>query len=206
MHANRPEFKDLVERALQREVAARRELRPHAQLAIAPTASPSVVDEAYQRLRARYDGAGFAEYGPVAVQAAQAISELLRAAYEAMRQPARAETSEGQAQAQAQAQALPKLQPKPRADETCRALETLRGAIERRLGEARAHRAAGRAQDAMRVFESVLVLDRHNPIAQEAIRQLRAELQPKRSNTFSRMFGRLFRRRNADPAPRAVGG
>lgn len=198
MHARPPEFKDLVERALQREVAARRELRPHAQLAIAPNASPPAVEEAYQRLRARYEADSFAEYGSVAVAAAESISALLRVAYEAMRQPDRAQMNE--------VQALPPLQPKPRADETCRALETLRGAIERRLGEAVGHRAAGRAQDAIRVFESVLVLDRNNSIARAAVQELRAEmLPPKPANTLSRLLGRLFRRRG-EGAVGAAGG
>jgi hypothetical protein len=91
MHARRPEFKDLVERALQRELATRRELRPHAQLAIPPNATPSAAEEAYQRLRARYDATAFAEYGPVAVSAATSIADLLRVAYESMRQPERAD-------------------------------------------------------------------------------------------------------------------
>ena len=198
MHAPQPEFKDLVERALQREVAARRELRPHAQLAIAPNAAPAAVEEAYQRLRARYEAAAFAEYGPIAVAAAESISELLRVAYETMRQPQRVRTND--------VQALPKLQAKPRADETCRALETLRGAIERRLTEAAGYRAAGRAPDALRVFESVLVLDRNNSIARAALQELRAEMQPpKAPSTLSRLFGRLFRRRSEDTVG-AVGG
>ena len=198
MHARRPEFKDLVERALQREVVARRELRPHAQLAVAANASPLVVEEAYQRLRTRYEAAAFDEYGPVAVAAAQTISDLLRLAYEAMRQPERAAAIEGPA--------LPKLQPRPRADETCRALETLRGAIDRRIAEALAHRAAGRAHDAVRGFESVLILDRQNLIAREALHELRAELQPpKRPNAFARLFGRLFRRRARSGAAGVVG-
>lgn len=200
MHARRPDFNDLVERALQREVATRRELRPHAQLAIAPDAPPNVVEEAYQRVRARYDAAAFVEYGPTAVEAAQTISELLRVAYEAMRQPKRAEPTE--------AQTPPSLQLlKPRADETCRALETLRGAIERRLNEALAHRAAGRFLDAIRVFESVLVLDRNNLIAREAIRELRGQRQPsKPSWSFSRWLRRLLGRLRGDYAPKAVEG
>ena len=100
MHARKPEFKDLVERALQREVAARRELRPHAQLGIAPNAPPPVVEEAYQRLRARYEAASFAEYGPIAVAAAESIGELLRVASEAMRQP---ESTRGERSARASA-------------------------------------------------------------------------------------------------------
>jgi hypothetical protein len=182
-----PQFTDLIERALQRELTARRELRPHAQLAIQPSSPRGAVEEAYQRLRARYDAAAFAEYGPVAVASAQSIAELLRAAYEAMLQPAQPEKIESPA--------LPRLEPKPRADETCRALETLRGAVERRLAEARAHRAAGRVHDAIRVFESVLVLDRQNQIAKEAVRELRAAAEAKRPSTWSRMFGRLFRGR-----------
>jgi hypothetical protein len=197
MHARRPEFKDLVERALQREVAARRELRPHAQLGIASNAPPPVVEDAFQRLRARYEAASFAEYGPVAVAAAETIGELLRAAYEAMRHPERPRMSE----------MLPTLQPKPRADETCRALETLRGAIERRVNEALDHRAAGRTRDAIRVFESVLVLDRKNVIAREGLRELRADVTPpRRPNTLSRLFGRLFRRRVETGTMRVAGG
>jgi hypothetical protein len=200
MHARRPEFKDLVERALHRELTTRRELRPHAQLAIQPNAPVAAVEEAYQRLRARYDASAFAEYGAVAVDAATSIADLLRVAYESMRQPARAEPND--------VKPLPILQPKPRADETCRALETLRGAIDRRLREALAHRAAGRLHDAIRVFESVLVLDRQNLVAHEAVRDLRAQLEPKRASTFSRMFGRLFGRRpRADAgAVRVAGG
>lgn len=200
MHARRPDFNDLVARALQREVATRRELRPHAQLAIAPDAPPNLVEEAYQRVRARYDAAAFAEYGPTAVEAAQTISQLLRDAYEAMRQPKRVDGSELQPQPK-----LPQL--KPRADETCRALQTLRGAIERRLNEALAHRAAGRAEDAIRVFESVLVLDRHNLIAREAIRELRAKPQPPEPSwSFSRWFRRLFGGATSGDAPKAVAG
>lgn len=188
MHARRPEFKDLVEGALQRELTARRELRPHAQLAIQPNAPQSAVEEAYQRLRGRYDAAAFAEYGPVAVAAAQSIAELIRAARDAMLRP-----TPGQPCAAATS---PKLEPTPRADETCRVLETLRGAVDRRLAEAQAHRSAGRLQDAVRVFESVLVLDRQNQMAHEAVRELRATLESKRPNTWSRIFGRLFRRRS----------
>jgi len=199
MHARRPEFNDLVERALQRELASRRELRPHAQLAIQPNALESAVEEAYQRLRGRYDTAAFAEYGPVAVAAAQSIADLLRTARDAMVQPAPVQPCE--------AATLPKLEPKSRADETCRALETLRGAIDRRLAEAQAHRSAGRPQDAARVFESVLVLDRQNQIAREAVRELRAALEPKRPNSWSRMFGRLFGRRSSvGGTAKAVGG
>jgi hypothetical protein len=200
MDARRPEFKDLVERALQRELASRRELRPHAQLAIPPNATPNAVEEAYQRLRARYDAAAFAEYGPVAVGAATSIADLMRVAYESMRPSDRVDGGE--------VKALPPLQPKPRADETCRALETLRGAIDRRLSAAQAHRSAGRLQDAVRVFESVLILDRQNLVAHEAVRELRAQLEPKRPNTFSRMFGRIFGRRArvGGGAARVVGG
>jgi len=190
MHARKPEFKDLVERSLQRELATRRELRPHAQLAVPANAAPAAVEDAYRRLRGRYDANAFAEYGPVAVAAAQGIADLLRGAYEAMCRMQRAEDNA--------VDAAPTVQPQPRPDETCRALETLRGAIDRRLSEAQAHRSAGRLQDAVRVFESVLVLDRRNPLAQEAVRELRAALEPpKRPNTLSRMLGRLFRRRAA---------
>ena len=199
MDARKPEFRDLVERALQRELTARRELRPHAQLAIQPNAPRCAVEEAYRRLRARYDAAAFAEYGPIAVAAAQSIADLLHTAYGAMLRPAQRERIESAP--------LPELESKSRGDETCRALETLRGAIERRLAEARDHRSAGRLQDAVRVFESVLVLDRQNQMAREALRELRAALEAKRPTTWSRMFGRLFRRRNpGGGTARALGG
>jgi DNA-binding transcriptional MocR family regulator len=199
MHARRPEFRDLIERSLQRELTARRELRPHAQLAIQPNAPRAAVEEAYQRLRARYDANAFAEYGDVAVAATQGIAELIRVAYEAMLQPPPVEGGEPKV--------LVKLEPKPRGDETCRALETLRGAIERRIGEAQAHRAAGRLQDALRVLESVLVLDRQNKLAQDGVRELRIALEPpKKPTTWSRVFGRLFRRRQPVEAVVRVGG
>ena len=93
--------------------------------------------------------------------------------------------------------ALAKLEPKPRADETCRALLALRGAIDRRLAEAQAHRAAGRLRDAIRGFESVLVLDRQNQIAQGgACASCAQRSNAGRRNTWSRMFGRLFRGRS----------
>jgi len=197
MHARKPEFKDLIERALHRELVARRELRPHAQLAIPPNASRATIEEAYSRLRARYDEKAFAEYGPSAVGAAKSIAELLRTAYDAMLAAGGAEIT-----------GLTKLQPgSSRRDETCRALETLRGAIARRLTEADDHLRAGRLKEALRVFESVLILDRQNETAQQAVAELRIALEPKRPNTFSRMFGRLFRRRAlAGEPPGAVGG
>jgi tetratricopeptide (TPR) repeat protein len=193
------EYRDVIERALARELAARRELRPHAQLAIPPDATPAAIEEAWARLRGRYDPTAFDEHGPAAVAAARSIRDLLIAAYESMRKGAGAAASE--------LAALPKLEPAPRRDETCRALETLRGAIERRLAAAEAHRAAGRADEAMRAFQSVLVLDRRNEAAERALRELRAAAAPpKRPSTFSRMFGRMFGRRVRVVAERAVEG
>ncbi len=189
MHARRPEFKDLIERALERELAARRGLRPHAQLAIPAHASPDAIEAAYQRLRRRYDSTEFSDYGPTAVAAAHEITELLRLAYERMRNGDRGGDEPRGARV--------------RPDETCRALETLRGAIDRRLREAEAHRTAGRLQDAIRVFESVLVLDRRNAVAQQAVIELRAQLvPPPRPSAISRALGRLWRR----SPPRPDGG
>src|SRR5438105_2921148 len=146
--------KEVVERALQRELTARRSLRPHAQLGIAPDATAADVDRAYARLRVRYETMSIAEYGPDAIAAADAIAELLRAAHGSMRVSPRCDGSDP-------IEPLPQLRPR-RSDETCRALETLRAAIARRLAEAEVHRRAGRLPDAVRVLESVLLLDRGN--------------------------------------------
>jgi hypothetical protein len=185
MQLDVPEYRDLIERALERELAVRRELRPHAQLAIPANAPPAAIEEAYARLHARYDAAAFADYGPATVAAARAILELLDDAHESMRRPARAHGGKPEPVAA--------LESKPRADETCRALETLRGAIDRRLREAQAHRVAGRLPDAMRALESVLVLDRQNEVARKTLRELRAELVPQRPGALSRMLGRVSR-------------
>jgi hypothetical protein len=180
-----PEYRDLIERALERELAVRRELRPHAQLAIPANATPAAIEAAYARLRSRYDADAFVCYGPATVAAARGILELLRDAHESMRRPMRAHGSEPEP--------LAALASKPRADETCRALETLRGAIDRRLREAQAHRVAGRLPDAMRVYESVLVLDRQNEEARKTLRELRAEVVPQRPSPFSRILHRVSR-------------
>jgi hypothetical protein len=182
-------LKELVERALQRELAARRDLRPHAQLAIPATATAEEIDRAYARLRRQYETLSIADYGPAAVAAANGIAALLRAAHEAMRQPLRPDGSEGHEPAEA----LPALEPRPRRDETCRALETLRAAIARRLAEADTHRRAGRRPEAMRALESVLLLDRGNEQASRWLREVRA-LEPRRPSALSRMIRRVFRR------------
>jgi hypothetical protein len=188
-------LKELVERALQRELAARRDLRPHAQLAIQPTATAAEVDRAYARLRRQYETLAIAEYGPDAVAAANAIAALLRAAHEAMRQPPRPDDA-------AEAiEPLLRLEPRPRRDETCRALETLRAAIVRRLAEAEAHRRAGRKHDAIRVLESVLLLDRGNALARQSLRELRATLEPRRPSALSRMLRRVFGRARMEGHP-----
>lgn len=190
-------MKELVERALQRELAARQNLRPHAQLAIQPTASAEEIDRAYNRLRGRYETAAITEYGPAAAAAANGIAALLRAAHEAMRQP-RPDGNLPRVEAQEPPEPLPRLEPRPRSDETYRALETLRAAIARRLVEADTHRRAGRLPEATRVLESVLLLDRGNDLARRWLREVGAELASRRSGPLSRMLRRVFRRPRSD--------
>ncbi|MCU1282708.1 MAG: hypothetical protein JWM53_6254 [bacterium] len=180
-----PAFRSLIERALQRELTRRRQLRPHAQLSIAPDAPVAVVEEAYARLRVRYDPGAFAEYGDAAVATATSIAELMRQACEQMCRPA--------SEAGAPQQELPRLETQPRPDETLRALDTLRGAIARRLAEAAQHQREGRARDAIRVFESVLYLERRNETALRALATLREQLAPSPPpSRWRRLIDRLF--------------
>ena len=180
-------MRELVERALQRELALRREMRPHAQLAVSRSAAPAVVDDAFARLQRRYNPDAFAEYGDEVVALARSIVELLRSAHRRMREP---EAADGDDSA---AHPLPPLEPRPRGDETRRALETLRLAIARRIAEAEQHRDAGRPSDAIRVFESVVILDRNNKIARQALRELRQHAAPPRPTVIDRFVGLVSR-------------
>jgi hypothetical protein len=182
-------MRELVERALQRELSFRRELRPHAQLAVSQSAAPAAVDEAYARLQQRYDPNAFAEFGDEAVAAARSIVELLRAAHRRMREPDAADGDDSTTHP------LLPLESRPRRDETHRALETLRLAIARRIAEAEQHRDAGRLSDAIRVFESVVILDRNNEIARQALRELRKPAAPAKKTVVDRLLSRLLRRR-----------
>ena len=175
-------MRELVERALQRELACRRELGPHAQLAVPRNASPNAVDGAYAKLQRRYNPDAFAEYGENAVTAAHGIIDLLTAAYRSIRRPAD--------ENEAVAEGLGRLESRPRRDETHRALESLRLAIARRIAEAEHHRDAGRYTDAIRVFESVVILDPKNQVARHALRELRELLEPPRT-VVERVLGRL---------------
>ena len=70
----------LIERALDRELARRRGLRPHAQLAIAPDARAVAIEAAFARLASEYAPAAFVGHGDGAVAAATEICALLAAA------------------------------------------------------------------------------------------------------------------------------
>lgn len=172
---------EIVVRALHRELARRDDLRPHAQLAIAPNASQQTIEEAWAGLRQRYQPSAYSEYGPAAVAAAEAILARLHAAYEQMRNPPTAADC---------AQPLHALEPRTRADETLRALETLRAAIDRRIAEAETQRSAGRVLEAITLLESVLLLDRTNAVAGRKLRELRASFERPPQPTF---WGRLRR-------------
>jgi hypothetical protein len=181
-------MRELVERALQRELACRRDLRPHAQLGVPQTAPPPIVDSAYASLQQRYNPDVFAEYGDDAVAAARGIVELLHAAYREMREPAPRDGDDSALRS------LPPLQSHPRRDETRRALESLRLAISRRIAQAEQYRDAGQLTDAIRVFESVVILDRNNKVAHAALHELRAEVAPQRTTVVGRLFARVLRR------------
>jgi hypothetical protein len=181
-------MKELIERALQRELGARRELKPHVQLAVPRHATPDVLDAAYERLQRRYHPEAFAEYGAGAVAAATSIVELLRDAHRRLREPATA------ADENATERALTALESRPRGDETMRALESLRAAIQRRIAEAEHHRDAGRFDDAIRVFESVVILDRNNAIARQALAELREHREARGRTVLDRIFARVLGR------------
>jgi hypothetical protein len=176
----------LVERALYREIARRRDLSAHAQLGIAVGARPAIVESAFARLRNEYDPAAFEAYGDNAVAAATEICELLRAAYDRMH--ARDEA------AQPLDPPLASLQPREDADETLRARETLRAAIARRLADADSHRYAGRTREAIRGYESVLLLDRGHEAARERLERLRGgREEPTRARSWLAIFRRTSR-------------
>ena len=70
---NTPEddhLRNVIERALRRELLARRDLKPHVQLAIPVDADAATVEDAYRRLRGQYDSAAFAQHGPGVMAAA----------------------------------------------------------------------------------------------------------------------------------------
>ena len=75
----------LIERALHRELARRRGLRAHAQLAIAPNATATVIETAFAQLKSQYEPDAFAGYGETAITAASEICALLAAARDQMR-------------------------------------------------------------------------------------------------------------------------
>ncbi|MDB4967838.1 MAG: hypothetical protein JWN44_3527 [Myxococcales bacterium] len=175
----------LVERALYREIARRRDLRPHAQLGIAPGAVSAAIESAFARLRNEYDPQAFEAYGEHAVAAATEICELLRGAYDAMH--ARGESAD------CAEPPLRALQPREASDETLRARETLRVAIERRRADADSHRNAGRTREAIRAYESVLLLDRTDETARTQLEQLRGAGEPTRARSWLAIFRRKSR-------------
>jgi hypothetical protein len=178
-----PAIQSLVERALERELSRRRTLQPHAQLSIAGDADAVMVEEAYARLRGQYDSSAFEPYGETAVQAAKNIADLLEDAYRRMRQCAPVVLSD---------QPTAKLVAPATRDERVRALATLHNAIARRLNEAAEHRRAGRLHDAIRLLESVLLLDRRNQSTRSAIDELRRRLEPPpKKSLVRRLFARI---------------
>lgn len=181
-----PTLAPLVERALRRELAQRRRLLPHAQLGIPIDAPPAESEAAFRRLERQYEPQSYSVYGAAAVAAAAEISALLGEAHERMRQPG--------ARGVAAEPALPRLEAAARGDETRRALETLRGAITRRIAEAEQHKAAGRIGDAIRVLESVLVLDRTNVVARAELDELRSAVPSETPGRWRRFLQRVFGR------------
>ncbi|HZU82260.1 MAG TPA: hypothetical protein VE987_05055 [Polyangiaceae bacterium] len=171
--SSRAALNQVIEQALGRELSRRRDLPPHVQLGVRADAALATVEAAYARLSARYRPELFIDCGPSVIALAAQLSDLLTAAWTELnqrRRPAPGDVPDG------------------RADSTSRALETIRGAVERRTREALLLRAAGDREAAIRAFEAVLELDPHSSIARAQLAELR-----RRDRFWPRLLARLAR-------------
>ena len=163
-----PKFGEAIEQALVDELARRSGLTPRDQLGISGKASETEADEAHRQLKARYSPHIFTRYGATTRAVIKSINELIDGARRAI--------TEGDAAPiliavlEEEPPTAAELEQRRRGDE---ARQALRAGIERRLEEASAHRNAGRLDDAIRGFETVLTLDRRHEHAKEELRKLR---------------------------------
>jgi hypothetical protein len=157
-----PLLKRMVCDSLQRELDARRDRAPHAQLGVVVDADQPRIHRAFVSLRTHFDPKAYSTHGREAVALAGEILALVEAAYLRLATPASDHVH-----------ALAPLAPKPRTDETLRALETLRGTIVRRKDQALQLLAAGQLADARRMFDAVLRLDPHDELSRAQVRRLR---------------------------------
>src|SRR5262249_10383929 len=154
----------IVRNSLQRELEARRERAPHAQLGVVVGAGRAAIHRAFLRLRTHFDPSAYATHGAEAVALAGEIRALVEAAYLLLSDPP--------------PDKLPPLAPlarTERTDETLRALETLRGSITRRRNAALQLLAAGHIVEARRMFDAVLRLDPHDEVARAQLRRLKPQ-------------------------------
>jgi hypothetical protein len=151
----------IVRDSLQRELDARRDRVPHAQLGVDIGADQPTIHRAFIRLRTHFDPQVYRTHGTEAAAIAQEILALVEAAYLMLSNPSADNVH-----------SLAPLAPKHRSDETLRALETLRGSIARRKAEALRLVAVGQNAEARRMFEAVLRLDPHDEVARSQLRRL----------------------------------
>jgi hypothetical protein len=74
-------LKRMVCESLKRELEARRDRSPHAQLGVIVGADRSLIRRAYLQLRAHFDPGGYETHGPDAVALAAQLRSLIEAAY-----------------------------------------------------------------------------------------------------------------------------
>jgi hypothetical protein len=175
--ARAPKFADAVEQALLDELARRLELRPHEQLAVAAEASDADIEEAYRRCKERYAPAIFARYGSSTAAVVKSINDALDGAHQRLKDPAERRALVIAAHRPKAAALSPAEKDQKRRGEEARA--ALRAGIERRVEEACAHRDMDRLDDAIRIFEAVLALDRKHELARAELAKLR-DLKTKR--------------------------
>jgi hypothetical protein len=174
-------LKRIVRESLQRELEARRDRAPHAQLGVMVDADQPTTHRAFLRLRAHFDPRAYATHGPEAVALAGELLALVEAAYLLLGAPA-----------SDLARSLPPLAPAPRTDETLRALETLKGSIARRKSEALRLVNNGQSVEARRMFEAVLRLDPHDEVARAQLRRLKIAADKSGFRAIAAAFERLW--------------
>ena len=175
--ARAPKFAEAVEQALTSELARRLELRPKDQLGVTPEASEGEIAEAHQRLKERYAPSIFARYGASTAALLHDINELIDSARTRLQDPNERRALAIAAHQPQATELTPEEQETKRRGEEARA--ALRAGVERRIEEACAHRDMHRLDEAIRVFEQVLHLDRKHEFARAELAKLR-DLKAKR--------------------------
>ncbi len=166
-----PRFADAVEHALVDELARRLDLPPHEQLGVTAEVGDAELEEAHRHLKERYAPSIFARYGSSTAATVKSINDAIDQAYRRLRDPSQRRALVIAAHQPKAAEPSPAEQEQRRRGEEARA--ALRASIERRVEEACAHRDMNRIDDAVRVFEQVLGLDRKHEYARAELTRLR---------------------------------